>query len=243
MIKRTQPYECLPCLWILIIAGFVAVFCPGAAAAEKPLGYKIMFRPQTIDLETELPRQLAAKYPHHSLVVITFQPATHAPAKDGSNLGAGEGSWLDRGMRPSEPGKIHLLLPEDDAMLVHTLKVSEGPFIFKVINSGQGYLETVPLVSPKLEVVPEKAAPERPHAKGSPSARRCFPIFRRRRIRRSAAAWSNGKPPSWCLSSPCGPTSNRTWEITHDWRCDFHLVEHTFSQPEAVPGPFKFVDQ
>jgi hypothetical protein len=84
--------------------------------------------------------------------MITFQPVTHPAAKDGSNLKDGEGSWLDRGMRPSEPGKLRLLLPEDDQMLAHTLKVAEGPFIFHVRNTGKGYLETVPLVSPHFEL-------------------------------------------------------------------------------------------
>jgi len=76
-------------------------------------------------------------------------------------------------MRPSEPGKIRLLVPEDEPMLPHTLNVSEGPFILRAINSNQGYMETVPLSSPQLELVSEGSAGQRgsaPEARASPAS-------------------------------------------------------------------------
>jgi hypothetical protein len=119
---------------------------------NTPFGYRV-----TALVYNDMPEELAEisePNPDHD----TFQLLAHAAAKDGSNLQAGEGSWLDRGMRPSEPGKIRLLVPEDEPMLPHTRNVSEGPFILRVINTNQGYMETVPLSSPQLELVSEGSA-------------------------------------------------------------------------------------
>lgn len=137
------------------ISDVLLVDVPGAPAAEDKSGFLLMFRPQHVDTYDDMPEDLAKKYPHHRLVMITFQPANHAAAKDGSNLKPGEGSWLDRGMKAAEPGKIRFLVPEDDPnLLTHTLKVSDGPFLFRVKNSGKGYLETVPIAPAHLETAP-----------------------------------------------------------------------------------------
>jgi hypothetical protein len=145
-----EPMNHLPgCTLAVFVSALLAL--PAMLSAQESKGYLLMFRPQSVDISSEMPEDWAKKYPNQTLVVITFQPVAHAAAKDGSNLQSGEGSWLDRGMRPSEPGQIRLLLPEDNQMLAHTLRVSEGPFIFRVVNSNQGYMETVPLSSPQLE--------------------------------------------------------------------------------------------
>jgi hypothetical protein len=135
--------------WIFVLLSLAGL--PKAFSADESKGYLLMFRPQNVQFYDDMPADLAKKYPHHRLLMVTFQPVTHPAAKDGSNLKEGEGSWLDRGMKPSEPGKLRLLLPEDDQMLAHTLRVAEGPFAFHVRNTGKGYLETVPLVAPRLE--------------------------------------------------------------------------------------------
>jgi len=143
----------LPPVWVLLLVVFAFFGVPVRLFAQQPPGYLLMFRPQSVNTYNDIPEDLARKYPHHLLIMITFQPVTHAAAKDGSNVKPGEGSWLDRGMKPSEPGKLRFLVPEDDPkLLVHTLRASEGPFVFRVTNSEKGYLETVPLASPRLEL-------------------------------------------------------------------------------------------
>ncbi len=137
-------------IWAFVFLSFLGL--SKAFSADESRGYLFTFRPQKVDFYDDMPGGLAKKYPHYRMVMITFKPGTHAANKDGSNLGEGEGSWLDRGMRPSEPGKLRLLIRDDD-MMGHTLKVSDGPFTFYVRNSGKGYLETVPLAAPQFEVV------------------------------------------------------------------------------------------
>ncbi len=122
--------------------------------ADDGPSYPLMFRPKTVEVVEKMPDDLTKKYPNDELVVITFLPADHAANKTGSNLKEGQGAWMDRGIRPSEPNKIWLILPVED-MMPHTLKVSEGPFVFKVRNSGQGYFRTVPFVSPELKTIDE----------------------------------------------------------------------------------------
>ena len=119
---------------------------------KAPQGFPLTFRPQSVDLASNLPPDLAQQYPKHSMIVIKFHPATHPAGKDGSKLKPGEGSWLDRGMRASEPGVIRYLVPDaDQSMLMHTLKTSEGPFTLQVHKVNAETLETVPLVSPELK--------------------------------------------------------------------------------------------
>ena len=137
----------------LIFALLAFASLPKTLSAGESNGNLLVFRPQHVGFYDDMPEDLAKKYPHHRMIMITFQPVTHAASKDGSTLKEGEGSWLDSGMKPSEPGKLRLLIPEDDPNLMgHTLKVSDGPFIFHVRNSGKGYLETIPLASPHFEV-------------------------------------------------------------------------------------------
>ena len=141
-----------PCLWFLTILASALAWLPAISFAGETNGYQLFFNPQSVDT-SDVPADLAQQYPDSILVSITFKPATRAAGKDGSSLQAGEGSWPNRGMHPTEPGKIEFIIPKDDPkLLVHTLKTSAGPFIFRVKNTRQGYLATVPFASPQLDL-------------------------------------------------------------------------------------------
>ena len=140
----------LPRLWLCAIMAQALAAMPTVSFAGGANGYELFFYPQSVDTQ-DVPPDLARQYPNCSLVTITFQPANHPCGKDGSSLQPGEGSWLDRGMRPNEPAKIELILKQDD-MLVHTLKASSGPFMFRVTNSRNGYMKTVPFLSPQVQI-------------------------------------------------------------------------------------------
>jgi hypothetical protein len=79
---------------------------------------------------------LATSYNNGSLV-IEFERGS-APAGDG--LKPGEGSWLDRGFRPTEPDAIVEMLTEDQAKgIVEYLTNPNHYATFYCANSNQGY--------------------------------------------------------------------------------------------------------
>jgi hypothetical protein len=133
-----------------IIAGLFALLGISVVGADDTKGSKLFFHVLTVEAK-DLPPDLAAKYSHNDeMIVVTFKPLDHPAKSDGSNLGDGEGSWMDRGMRHDEPGKI-IFIQTENSIMSHTLKVSDGPFLFRVINSHKGYFQTVPFVDPTLE--------------------------------------------------------------------------------------------
>jgi hypothetical protein len=79
---------------------------------------------------------LATSYNNGSLV-IEFERGS-APA--GNGLQPGEGSWLDRGFRPTEPDAIVEMLTEDQAKeIVEYLTNPNHYATFDCANSNQGY--------------------------------------------------------------------------------------------------------
>jgi hypothetical protein len=79
---------------------------------------------------------LATSYTNGYLV-IEFAPGA-APAIDG--LRPGQGSWLDRGIRPTEPHVLRLSISEDQAQgIVEYLNRPDHYATFFCVNADQGY--------------------------------------------------------------------------------------------------------
>jgi hypothetical protein len=72
---------------------------------------------------------------------IQFQPGD-SPA--GNSLQPGQGSWLDRGLRPTEPTVLKQTVSEDDAKTIADYLRSENHFAtFYCYNTNHGYFEVV----------------------------------------------------------------------------------------------------
>ena len=70
-------------------------------------------------------------------LVIEFEPGA-APANDG--LRPGQGSWLDRGIRPTEPHVLQESISEDQAQgIVEYLNSPDHYATFYCVNADQGY--------------------------------------------------------------------------------------------------------
>jgi hypothetical protein len=80
--------------------------------------------------------QLETNYSNGSLVIV-FQPGA-GPASNG--LQPGEGSWLDRGVRPAEPHVLQQTISEDQAKAIaEYLSGPEHYATFYCVNSDQGF--------------------------------------------------------------------------------------------------------
>ena len=80
--------------------------------------------------------QLETNYTNGSLVIV-FQPSA-GPA--GNGLQPGQGSWLDRGFRPTEPHVLQQTIPEDQAKaMADYLNGPDHYATFYCVNSDQGF--------------------------------------------------------------------------------------------------------
>jgi hypothetical protein len=87
---------------------------------------------------------------------IEFQPGT-SPA--GNGLQPGQGSWLDRGLRPTEPHVLRQAVSEDQAKAIADYLRNEAHFAtFYCFNTNQGYFE----VGNSAPFIPESASSNNP---------------------------------------------------------------------------------
>jgi hypothetical protein len=79
------------------------------------------------------------KTPGLSKLIVQFSFA-NVPA--GSGLKPGQGSWMDRGGRPGEPGRLEYFTQENEAQrIVDFLKSPANYFTFECHNTGKGYMQ------------------------------------------------------------------------------------------------------
>jgi hypothetical protein len=72
-------------------------------------------------------------------LIVTFNFANHS---GNAGLRPGEGSWLDRGGRPGEPGRLEYYVHESDAQkIVDYLRSPANYYTFECFNTGKGYLQ------------------------------------------------------------------------------------------------------
>lgn len=72
-------------------------------------------------------------------LIVTFHFANHSGS---AGLRPGEGSWLDRGGRPAEPGRLEYYAQESDAQrIVDYLRSPANYYTFECFNTGKGYLQ------------------------------------------------------------------------------------------------------
>jgi hypothetical protein len=91
-------------------------------------------------------------------LIIEFKPGT-SPA--GNGLQPGQGSWLDRGIRPSEPHVLKQAVSEEQAKVIADYLRSETHFAtFYCFNTNQGYFE----VGNCAPFIPESASSNSPGA-------------------------------------------------------------------------------
>ena len=72
-------------------------------------------------------------------LIVTFNFANHS-----GNVGLrpGEGSWLDRGGRPGEPGRLeYYVAPSDAKNIIDYLRSPGSYYTFECFNTGKGYLQ------------------------------------------------------------------------------------------------------
>ena len=79
------------------------------------------------------------KTPSLVKLIVTFNFANHS---GNAGLRPGEGSWLDRGGRPGEPGRLEYYANESDAQkIVDYLRSPGSYYTFECFNTGKGYLQ------------------------------------------------------------------------------------------------------
>lgn len=89
-------------------------------------------------------------------LIIEFQPGTSAA---GDGLQPGQGSWLDRGLRPTEPHLLKQAVSEEQARVIADYLRSETHFAtFYCFNTNQGYFE----VGNCAPFIPESASSNDP---------------------------------------------------------------------------------
>ena len=91
-------------------------------------------------------------------LIIEFRPGT-SPA--GDDLQPGQGSWLDRGLSPTEPHVLRQAVSEDQAKAIADYLRNEVHFAtFNCFNTNQGYFE----VGHSAPFIPESASSNTPGA-------------------------------------------------------------------------------
>jgi hypothetical protein len=93
-------------------------------------------------------------------LVIEFQPGT-SPA--GNGLQPGQGSWLDRGLRPTEPNVLKQTVSLDQAKAIADYLRTEAHFAtFYCYNTNQGYFQA----GNSAPFIPESVSSNNPTSSG-----------------------------------------------------------------------------